>query len=120
MSVFDTCILIDCLQGIPQATMEIRAYAHPAISIITHMEVLAGAPTPQHEKTARALLSRFEVIEIKREIADLANEIRKNERLKLLDCIIWATAQSRNTVLITRNTKDFRENAPHIKVPYKL
>lgn len=32
--------------------------------------------------------------------------------------IIWATAQSESALLITRNTKDFPDDLPGVRVPY--
>ena len=34
------------------------------------------------------------------------------------DAIIWATAKSNSSLLITRNTKDFPPQATDIKIPY--
>lgn len=120
MSFFDTNILIDALKGIPAAIAEIRVYENPLVSIITQMEVLVGAPTEAHEKAARGLLSLFEVVSINKETADLAVKIRKETKLKLLDAIILASAQSRKTFLITRNSKDFPEGTPYVRIPYKI
>jgi predicted nucleic acid-binding protein len=39
---------------------------------------------------------------------------------RLPDAIIWATARRKNTLLITRNTKDFPAGEPDIRVPYRL
>jgi len=43
-AVFDTCVLIDCLNGMPEARSAIAAERRPAISAITWMEVMVGAP----------------------------------------------------------------------------
>ncbi len=42
-ALFDTNILIDYLNGIPQAREEVALYDDSAISIISWMEVMAGA-----------------------------------------------------------------------------
>ena len=47
-ALLDTNILIDYLAGIAQARAEMERYAMPAISIITWIEVMAGA-TPDDE-----------------------------------------------------------------------
>lgn len=41
-ALLDTNILIDFLNGVPQARDEIARYRRTAISIITWMEVMAG------------------------------------------------------------------------------
>src|SRR5262245_646148 len=42
------------------------------------------------------------------------------ERSQLPDAIIWATARRKNTLLVTRNIKDFPESEPDIRLPYRL
>jgi predicted nucleic acid-binding protein len=42
-ALFDTNILIDALNGVPEADTEYRRYERVSISIITWMEVLIGA-----------------------------------------------------------------------------
>lgn len=42
-ALFDTNILIDYLNGVPQARDELTRYAAKSISIVTFMEVLIGA-----------------------------------------------------------------------------
>jgi hypothetical protein len=34
--------------------------------------------------------------------------------------VIWATAQVRAMLLVTRNTKDFPKGDPGVRAPYKL
>ena len=53
--LFDTCILIDYLRGVAPARAECNRHADRAISIITRMEVLAGA-TAANEDDARTFL----------------------------------------------------------------
>ena len=49
--LFDTCILIDYLRGVPQARTECDRHADRAISIITWMEVFAGATASDEDDT---------------------------------------------------------------------
>jgi predicted nucleic acid-binding protein len=101
MSIFDTNILIDYLQGNIKAAREISSDANPSVSIVTWMEVLAGAETQSETKAAYSALSAFAVIHIDMKIAALAVENRKTLNLKLPDAIIYATALSLGTVVIT-------------------
>ena len=55
-ALFDTNILIDYLRGIPAAREELDRYETRAISVITWMEVLTGAP-PAHAATSPACRS---------------------------------------------------------------
>ncbi len=119
LALFDTCILIDYLNGIPQAKTELSRYENKAISIITWMEVMVGT-TVATEPTTRDWLEHFHIIEIDRHISELAIVIRKQQKIKLPDAIIWATAKHNNLNLITRNSKDFSLEHPEIRHPYVL
>lgn len=44
--------------------------------------------------------------------------LRRGSRLKLLDALVWASARSESALLVTRNTKDFPEDDPGVRVPY--
>ena len=125
-AVFDANILIDYLNGIEQAKDEINRYSHILISSITWMEVLVGA-TKDNEAITRAFLSRFEQIPVSfeqipvsSEIAEKAVMVRKESKIRLPDAIIKATADCENALLISRNTKDFLEDDPSVRVPYRL
>jgi predicted nucleic acid-binding protein len=118
-ALFDTNILIDHLKGIPEAKEELDRYTSRAISVITWMEVLAGA-VPANEVAARTLLSAFLVLPITEVIAETTVKIRRTHKLKLPDAIILATAEQTGRVLITRNTRDFDESHPSIRIPYRV
>jgi predicted nucleic acid-binding protein len=97
-ALFDTNILVDYLNAVPQARTELRRYTEKAVSIITWMEVMVGA-ADDVEDTTRSFLSTF---------------------IKLPDAIIWATAQVNAMLLVTRNTRDFTVGDPGIRMPYRL
>lgn len=118
--VFDSNILIDYLKGHPQAAQEFARYPTAAISPITWIEVMAGAATESEEKLLRSFLSRFKQIPLDRQVAEAALLLRRQHRIRLPDAIIWGSARSEGTLLITRNTRDFPENEPDIHVPYRL
>jgi hypothetical protein len=118
-AVFDTNILIDYLLGNSLANKEIVQYKNPQISIITKMEILVGT-TEETEEVIKEFLGNFTVINLNEEIAEIAIMIRKDNKIKLPDAIIWATAKYTNSLLITRNTKDFPLHASDIKVPYNI
>jgi predicted nucleic acid-binding protein len=118
--LIDSCILIDHLRGIEQATEFLDGAGHAAISEITWIEVLVGAENAEGEIPLRALLSGFERLPIDHEVAEEAVRIRRARRLKLPDALILATARVHQRVLVTRNTKDFRKDDPDVQVPYLL
>ncbi len=118
-ALFDTNLLIDFLKGNAEADAELRRFPEGAISLVTWMEVLAGAT----DDTAEAILNfleSFECRDISRPIAENAVLLRRHKRIKLPDAIIWATARVEGYLLVTRNTRDFPADAAGIRVPYEL
>ena len=118
-ALFDTNILIDHLNAVPQARKEIERFESRAVSIITWMEVMVGANADLVESTRR-FLEGFEVIALDDGIADRAVALRRAHRIKLPDAVIWATAQTAGRLFVTRNTKDFPTDDPGIRKPYTL
>jgi hypothetical protein len=116
--LFDTNILIDYLNGMPAAKVEVERFTNPAISIITWMEVMVGT-TPQNQAETKQFLTNFALLSIDAAIAERAVVLRQSKRIKLPDAIIWSTAQIYDRLLVTRNTKDFAENELGIIVPYQ-
>lgn len=84
---------------------------------MTRIELLAG-PIRTGEPI-RALLEGIDTIPIDAPIAEMAAVIRRDERLKLPDAVILATAHVRGIPLFTRNTRDF-EGRDGVVIPYRL
>lgn len=116
-ALFDTNILIDLLRGHDVARLEIRRRPASAISIVTRIELLAG-PQDGLEKI-RDVLEHIETVPIDDDIAEAAAVIRRQDRLKLPDAIILATARVRGLPLLTRNTRDF-EGRAGVVIPYRI
>lgn len=119
-ALFDTNILIDYLNGIEPARMEIERAGQRFISIVTWMEVLAGSHDADEGGVIDMFLRDFVVLEVTRRIARDAVEIRRTRRLRLPDAIVWASARSESAVLVTRNTKDFAKGQSGVRIPYTL
>ena len=119
-AVFDTNILIDYLNGEAAALEELSRYRSRFISVITHIEVLVGAVNRKEEIMIRSFLASFELKQLTANIAERVIQIRKEHRLKIPDAIVYATAQEEGCILVTRNTKDLKENWPDVRVPYEL
>jgi hypothetical protein len=117
-ALFDTNVLIDYLNGVPEAGEELRRYEARAISVISWMEVMAGAAA-EVEAATRAFLDSFEQVMIDQEIAEQAVAVRREGRVKLPDAIIWASARSRSLLLVTRNSRDFPADQPWVRIPYR-
>jgi predicted nucleic acid-binding protein len=118
-AVIDTNILIDYLSGSEKAKQELDSFEELYISIITWMEILVGAEQTEEESEIREFLRRFRVYHVDTGIAERAVDIRRKEKIRLPDAIIWATAQQLGVLLVTRNTRDFPPRHPGIRVPYK-
>jgi predicted nucleic acid-binding protein len=118
-ALFDTNILVDYLNAVPQARAELQRYTEKAMSIITWMEVMVGADTELEAATGN-FLSSFEVIAVDQKIAERAVQLHRRHRTKLPDAVIWATAQVHAMLLVSRNTKDFPADDPGVRAPYML
>lgn len=118
-ALFDTNILIDHLRGIPAARDELARYSDKAISVITWMEVLVGAPTVLQDRT-RGFLEGFDVIDIDRKVAERAVVLRRTHRIKLPDAIVWACAHVHAMLFVTRDARDFRADDPGVRMPYRV
>lgn len=83
-------------------------------------EVLAGYDAGA-AAAVRALLDRFALVVIDREVADLAAALRRQCGWRLPDALQAAAARAHGLLLATRNTHDFPPEAhPFVTVPYTL
>ena len=119
-AVLDAVILIDYLNGIVASKKELDQYKVRQISIISFMEVLVGAKGLVDEAKIRGFLASFETIDVSPEVAKEAISIRRDLRLKVPDAIVYGTARTQGCILVTRNSKDFNEEWPDIRIPYRL
>lgn len=118
-ALFDTNILIDYLNGIHQARIELALYPEKSISIVTWMEIQVGTE-PAEQSAVDHFLLGFTVFPLDTQVSINAVALRKSSRIKLPDAIIWATAQCHKLLLITRNSKDFSPTDQGVRVPYAL
>lgn len=118
-ALFDTNILIDFLRGVAAARDELARYPDKAISIVTWMEVMAGAPELTEPGT-RGLLDGFALVDLDESVAERAVTLRRQHLLKLPDAIVWASAQVRAMLLVTRDTKGFPADDPGVRMPYRI
>ena len=117
-ALFDTNILIDFLNGREESRVELNRYRDRLVSVVTWMEVLAGAHDDAEADVIEMFLRDFRDVELTRSVARQAAEIRRTSRMRLPDAIIRATARSESALLVTRNTKDFPKDDPGVRVPY--
>ena len=114
--ILDTNIIIYLSHG----EMKIQDFAtvgdRLCISAITYMEAL-GYPfkTTKEEFFVKGLCDTIDLIDLTKPIIEKTIEIRKQNRIKLPDAIIAASALVEGAKLVTVNVKDF-ENINSIKI----
>jgi predicted nucleic acid-binding protein len=119
-AVFDTNILIDLLKGRAEANNEVGRYSRLAISRISWIEVLTGARDSEDQRRVENLLGYFEMVELDEPVTREAISLRQEHRIRLPDAIIWATARLKDSLLVTRDSRDFPIGDPGIRVPYHI
>ena len=100
--------------------MEAALYSSVAISRISWIEVLTGVRDDKEQNHVENLLGFFEMVELDEPVAREAITLRQQHRLRLPDAIIWASAKLGNSLLVTRNTRDFPTGNPGIRIPYQV
>ena len=92
IAVFDTNIVIDALNGVPEADEEYGRYDRVLISDVTWLEILSGADGD--DTLLRDFLeTHFQIIPLDLAIADEALNLHREFRLRLPDAIVWGTAR---------------------------
>jgi len=93
-ALFDSNIIIDYLNGLPQAQIEIDRFKTKAISIITYIEVGVGIKDVfMMKKIENFLTTYFDIIPVNQTIANLAIQSHQKYKLKVPAAIIFSTAQ---------------------------
>jgi predicted nucleic acid-binding protein len=89
--------------------------------VVTRAELLVGFEEPDDREKALALLGRFRLLDIDKDAADKAAELRRKFGWKLPDAFQAALALNHGIKLITRNTKNFNpKKHTFIVIPYRL
>ena len=115
--LLDTNILI----YLSKKEIRLSSFAQPNdelfISVITYMEAL-GFPfnSKEEEIIISGLCENLTVINLDEPIVKEVIQIRRNNKIKLPDAIIAATATENKMDLITRNTEDFKSILSKIQI----
>ncbi len=118
--LFDTNILIDEVDGDDRAYRELSSCDEAYVSRIVWMELLVGAKQDALP-AIHAVLRSLVLLELNAEVAVKTVSIRHAyPKLRLPDAMIYATAQVYGLTLVTRNTRDFQEEIPGIRIPYTV
>lgn len=119
--LLDSVVIIDHFNNIAAATDFLREnQTECSISVITRAEVLAGFD-PAEAAIAIEFLNLFPTLEVTVQVADLAANLRRQERWRLPDALQAAFAQIHSLTLVTRNFRDFpSDRYDFVLIPYTL
>lgn len=124
--LLDSVILIDHFNSIQPATDFLKHHLTKCVlSVITRAEVLTGFEESQKSAVIK-FLDKFDTLVLDKDVADLTASFRKQYRVKLPDAIQASLAIYHNLILVSRNTKDFKEGHQYfgrddlILCPYTL
>ncbi|MCB2262474.1 MAG: type II toxin-antitoxin system VapC family toxin [Candidatus Thiosymbion ectosymbiont of Robbea hypermnestra] len=103
-AVLDTNAVIYLHKGLLAENLPVGEYA---ISVITEMELLSFAGLTEDQRMwLQCFIDDLDIIGIDSDVKQRAIQLRLQQRLKLPDAIIAATAISRNAVLLS-NDQEF-------------
>ncbi len=119
-AILDTDVLIDFLQGMPEAREELARYRQPHYSMISFIELHCGARDPGETVAVNTLLATLSRVELNEQVARRAVELRRDLRLKLPDAVVLASADVEGCILVTRNRRDFPKDDPRVRFPYSI
>ena len=125
LGVVDTNIIIHYFRKLPAARAWVDTQTDPlAITSITWLEVMQGAPGKAGQATCKAILSRFNLITLTdadQHWAMMQLEIhRLSQGVEMEDCLIASVCHRLNIPIYTDNEKDFLKTLPaHLVIkPY--
>lgn len=115
--LMDTNPIIDFFNGrLPTSGKNFMTEIEPAISVISHIELLSNKNIPPEEwKQILDFVEIALIYTLTNEVVNKTIFLRQNHKLKTPDAIIAATALTYNRILITRNISDFK-NITGLKV----
>lgn len=117
--VFDTCLLVDYLRGVPQAHAAFETYPHRSITVLSWVEVMSAAPEDVGPQT-RDFLRGFERLAINEAIADRAlSLIQRHSQLTMRHALPWATAQSNSLTYVTPDFPKVAVRDGSVLIPYR-
>jgi predicted nucleic acid-binding protein len=79
-----------------------------------------GGRPASAERGTRAFLDSFVLVGLDAAVAERAVTLRRAHRLKLPDAVVWASAQVRSMLLVTRDTKGFPAGDPVVPMSYRI
>jgi predicted nucleic acid-binding protein len=114
MVLCDSTVIIDAINNVSKAQEELLSIGsqNVLISVITEMEVLAGAINKEHQLKLEKKLKQYNILQIDNRISSKATELIKKYKLShgllIPDAIIAASCLVYDFKLLTDNVKDFK------------
>ena len=107
--IFDTNILVYISKNILKIENLIDSQIKPGISIISYIEAL-GFPfaTPEDQRYMQRICASCTVIQLSDLMVHETINLRRSNRIKLPDAMIYATALVQGLPLLTNNIADFK------------
>jgi predicted nucleic acid-binding protein len=115
--LLDSNVIIDASKGIVSIQNIANNYDYLYTSIISYVETQGYNFEDDEEKEiVTQILNSIEIVNLNKEIADIAIDYRKRKKIKLPDAFILATAKYLNTDLLTSDVSDFQNIDALIKL----
>lgn len=121
--LIDTDVLIDYLRDHADAVVYLESIAEEVfISAITVAELYAGVREGEERAALDSFVKAFEIVLVDEAIAVKGGmyrrDYRKSHNVGLADAIIAASAEAKNAILVTLNSKHF-PMLTNVIVPYR-
>ncbi len=115
--VLDSNVIIDASKGIVSTQEIVNEYDYLYTSIISYVETKGYNYSDNEEKEiVTQILNSVEIVDVNKEIADIAIEYRKIKKIKLPDALVLATAKHLNADLLTSDVADFQNIDKSVKI----
>jgi predicted nucleic acid-binding protein len=106
--LLDSNVIIDAAKGLVSTQEIVNNYDYLYASIISYVETLGYNFSDNSEKEMISqLLGAIEIVDLNKDIANIAIEYRRRKKIKLPDALVLATAKYLNANLLTSDGDDF-------------
>ncbi len=116
-AILDSNVIIEASKKMIDVESTLSPYSQLFISVVSYVEVIGFDFVNTEEKDfILTILSKFPLIDINKDIADIAVEYRKKKKIKLPDAFILATARYLEADLLTNNVNDFKDLDDNVSI----
>jgi len=115
--LIESNVIIDASKGIISIQRILEEYDFLYTSLISYVETLGFKFSDNEEyDIVKQILNGIEIVDLNKEIADIAIEYRKKKKIKLPDALVLATSKYLKADLITSDVMDFQNVDKSIKI----